>query len=335
MPDFTSSYSVPSTGAAAAGFIAALALFSATGETAAAGDDHSPQYSRGNAGAGSAIVVKPDAAQAPVSNGSANTAAIADSAAATAAGGSDSDFGTDQLQISAAGDAKGRLYRVRLTNANGETTSSTTALNLLEPPAFDSDLPATIEVDLAEAGTNGVRLAVVALGNPAPALQWQQSADRGATWTDIAGATTTALRLSRITPHATGTAYRVRAKNSVGEAFSTVGTLRVGNSATGAGVPAGGEGPRSRGTGAPQLERDLRPLTPVVAGAPAVLEVKAASPTALIFEWEVSNDGGRTWRPAAKPKRVAKPLDERTLANTPDDPRPVPEIPGPPRSRRR
>lgn len=78
-----------------------------------------------------------------------------------------------------------------------------------------------------------VNITVAASGQPSPTLQWQESRDSGATWSDLAnvgiysGVTTTILRLGGITSAMDGYRYRCVATNSVAATPSNVGVLNV------------------------------------------------------------------------------------------------------------
>lgn len=66
-----------------------------------------------------------------------------------------------------------------------------------------------------------------ASGSPAPTYQWSVSADSGATWSDISGATSATLTLSGVVMSDSGKQYRVTATNSQGSATSNAATLVV------------------------------------------------------------------------------------------------------------
>jgi photosystem II stability/assembly factor-like uncharacterized protein len=69
-------------------------------------------------------------------------------------------------------------------------------------------------------------------GVPTPTLQWQQSADDGVTWTDIAGATAASYSV-RAGSTDNGGRYRLVATNSVASAISDAAALYVNPSTTG------------------------------------------------------------------------------------------------------
>jgi hypothetical protein len=78
----------------------------------------------------------------------------------------------------------------------------------------------------ADAGTDAT-FTVAASGAPAPTLQWQQSSDGGATFSDLAGQTGPSLTVSDVTAAQSGRRYRLRARSLAGTALSTPATLTV------------------------------------------------------------------------------------------------------------
>ena len=83
------------------------------------------------------------------------------------------------------------------------------------------------------AGAN-VTFTAAATGNPAPTVQWQVQTP-GGTFTNIAGANSTALTLNNVTIGQSGNQYRAVFTNGTGSAASTPATLTVnvsGNAAT-------------------------------------------------------------------------------------------------------
>jgi hypothetical protein len=69
---------------------------------------------------------------------------------------------------------------------------------------------------------------VAVSGSPAPTLQWQISSDAGATFSDIAGATTATYTTPATAAGDNGKQFRVSASNSAGSATSLAATLAVG-----------------------------------------------------------------------------------------------------------
>ena len=95
------------------------------------------------------------------------------------------------------------------------------------PPQIISQ-PSNLAV---ESGKNAV-FTVSAAGNPVPLYQWQVSTDNGATWTNIAGATTNTLTIANVTISGhNGNRYRVVITNTTGQLNTVTSnpiTLTVG-----------------------------------------------------------------------------------------------------------
>jgi hypothetical protein len=72
-----------------------------------------------------------------------------------------------------------------------------------------------------------VTFTAAATGNPTPTVQWQVSTDGGATYSNIAGATSTTLTLTSTTSSQNGYRYRAVFTNSVGSTTSTAAILTV------------------------------------------------------------------------------------------------------------
>lgn len=121
------------------------------------------------------------------------------------------------------------------TGAAGTSTVTLTAGNGLTPDATQS---LTVTVDERPAVTlqpssqvvrpgATVYLDVAATGSPAPAVQWQRSTDAGATWADLAGATTPTYSFDAVRAD-DGHRFRAVLTNRAGTATSATATVRVG-----------------------------------------------------------------------------------------------------------
>jgi len=64
-------------------------------------------------------------------------------------------------------------------------------------------------------------------GAPTPTIQWQQSTDNGATWTDMSGRTSVPLLLTAVDPSMSGRKLRCRLENPGDTIYSSVVTLYV------------------------------------------------------------------------------------------------------------
>jgi hypothetical protein len=109
------------------------------------------------------------------------------------------------------------LYQV-----SGDVVQGDGAAILLTTPPAITRHPAPAEVTAGQPAT----FIATATGVPAPTMRWQQSANAGQTWTDIANQQTTTLSL---TPRRGQAAIRYRAvfANANGSTISTAATLTV------------------------------------------------------------------------------------------------------------
>jgi alpha-tubulin suppressor-like RCC1 family protein len=118
---------------------------------------------------------------------------------------------------------------------------------------------------------------VTALGTPPFTYQWQRSDDGGATFTDVAGATSN----SHTTPATSigadhGDLYRLIVSNLEGSSTSRAALLSVTAGAT-----------------PPSITQQPQDVT-VAAGSDATFTVVAAG-TSISYQWQRSNDGGTTF----------------------------------------
>ena len=113
-----------------------------------------------------------------------------------------------------------------------------------------------------------------ATGNPAPTVQWQQSSNGGATFTNITGATSTSLTLSSLTASKNGYLYRAVFTNSLGSATTTAATLTV--------------------LSAPVITTNPTSKT-AVAGQNATFTAAASGSPATSVQWQVSSNGGTSY----------------------------------------
>jgi formylglycine-generating enzyme required for sulfatase activity len=113
-----------------------------------------------------------------------------------------------------------------------------------ESPAFALDLltgPSLTVQPASQAVAAGqtISFAVAASGTPAPAFQWQVSADSGATWSNLAndstygGVTTATVTLTQVTLGLNGYRYRAVATNSAGSTASSPALLTVNPASAG------------------------------------------------------------------------------------------------------
>ena len=125
---------------------------------------------------------------------------------------------------------------------------------------------------VADESTNAVfTLRVIAA--PVPTYQWQSSTD-GESWTDIVGATTSALTLSSVTRAQNGTTYHCVVTNSEDSATSDAATLTVHYAST--------------------ITQSPSAIT-VGVGSTATFRVSADANPAPSYQWQYSIDG-TTWQ---------------------------------------
>ncbi len=90
------------------------------------------------------------------------------------------------------------------------------------PPAVTSN-PVSVTVTEGE----GVSFRASASGGPRPTVEWEVSSNGGASWSPVAGATTSSLTLSNVTAGQSGQQYRAVFTNPEGRAETTPATLTV------------------------------------------------------------------------------------------------------------
>ena len=170
----------------------------------------------------------------------------------------------------------GTWYRVTVSGAGGSVTSNAAQLTVTAAPVAPAFTAQPASVTVME-GQNAT-FTVAVTGTPTPTLQWQQSSDGGATWTDVAGATGTTLDVLAVPLSGDGWQYRAVASNAVGTVASGAATLTV------QAVPAFTAQPAS----VTAMEGQNATFTVAVTGAP--------TPT---LQWQQSTDGGATWTDVA------------------------------------
>jgi hypothetical protein len=116
-----------------------------------------------------------------------------------------------------------------------------------------------------------------ASGSPTPSVQWQRSANRGRSWSDISGAN--ALSYSFVASASeSGSWYRVVFVNSLGRAYTTAGTLTV--TAATATAPSVVTQPASQS---------------VAKNGVAAFSATATGYPAPSVQWQDSSNGGSSW----------------------------------------
>jgi sugar lactone lactonase YvrE len=121
----------------------------------------------------------------------------------------------------------GNQYQAVFTNSVGSATTTAATLTVNFAPSVTTS-PASQTVT---AGSN-VTFTSAATGNPTPTVQWQVSANGGASYTNLAGATSTTLTLTGVTASQNGYLYQAVFTNSVGSATTGAATLTVNSAPT-------------------------------------------------------------------------------------------------------
>jgi Peptidase A4 family/Immunoglobulin I-set domain len=178
------------------------------------------------------------------------------------------------FSFTASSSESGYRYRALFSNSAGTATTAPATLTVLPP----SQAPAiTLQpVDQGVAAGASATFVASASGSPSPTVQWQTSTDGGASWQDVAGATSPSYGFVA-TIGETGSEFRAVFTNASGSATTTAATLTVTPS------PA-----------APAIT--LQPASQSVLGGSTVSFSAAASgnPTPTV-QWQLSTDGGATW----------------------------------------
>ena len=163
----------------------------------------------------------------------------------------------------------GWMFRAVFTNELGSATSGVATLTVGTRPRVTSN-PAPQRV----ANGDVASFTSLASGTPTPSVQWQQSADGGVTWSDVAGATSTTYSFPAASPQ-NGYRYRALFTNSLGSATSRSAALHVRS------------GPRI--TEQPQ---DVTGVT----GTTVYMTALAKGDDSMVVVWYASTDGGQTWQ---------------------------------------
>ena len=171
-------------------------------------------------------------------------------------------------------DDDGALVRVVVSNALGQQTSDAATLVVRAAPAIP--LITAAPVDAVAPIGQPATFNAVAVGNPAPTLQWQTAFETGGPWTDIAGATGGSYTVAATTVADDGRLVRAVATNANGSASATA-TLNISATAL---APGFSEQPA-----------DITRAT----GATATFDAHGYGAPSVAYQWQVSTDGGTTF----------------------------------------
>ncbi len=123
-------------------------------------------------------------------------------------------------------------YRAVFTNSAGGATTNAATLTVTAATTQPQITTQPSSQSVVAGGT--ATFTAAASGTPTPTVQWQVSTDGGASYANIAGATSTTLTLTGVTTAQNNNRYRAVFTNSAGGATTNAATLTV--TATG-GVP--------------------------------------------------------------------------------------------------
>lgn len=129
-----------------------------------------------------------------------------------------------------AGDS-GAQFHLVATNSEGSATSNAATLTVTAANA--APVFTTQPQDASVTAGDSAHFSVAASGVPAPTFQWQMSADNGANWTSINGATSTSYDTPAAATGDNGKQFRAVASNSEGTVYSSTATLTVSQPASG------------------------------------------------------------------------------------------------------
>jgi outer membrane protein OmpA-like peptidoglycan-associated protein len=192
-----------------------------------------------------------------------------------AADGSDGGNTTDTLTVAAATLAEsGDEYRAKFTNVAGTQTTTAAKLTVHVGPNVSQNPTDETVVEGEDAS-----FSAAATGTPAPTVQWEVSANAGASWSDAIayeGDTTDTLTLPLTTLLESGYEFRATFTNLAGSRTSAPATLTVQTPPTVLSAPSS--------------------LT-VTEGEGASFAASAGGSPAPSVQWEVSSDGGASWTP--------------------------------------
>lgn len=168
-------------------------------------------------------------------------------------------------------------YRALFTNADGSATSNPATLTVTTPavttaPAI-TEQPANEEVFSG----SGASFTAGASGAPTPSVQWQLSTNTGASWTNVAGATSSTYAFTA-TADENANEYRAVFTNGTGTATSSAATLTVTTASPAAPFV----------TSQPSSES-------APAGVAASFSAAATGAPTPTVQWQVSTDSGVSW----------------------------------------
>ena len=169
----------------------------------------------------------------------------------------------------------GRQLRVVVSNDLGHVTSQAALLTVNSAPAAPqiTAQPVAASVTAPQAAS----FTVTVIGTPAPACQWQSSADSGATWVTLVGATACSYTTPATAATDNGKRFRAVVSNSSGNMTSAAAVLTVTPTPV-----------------APTISTQPQDAS-VEPAAQATFSVVAAGTPTPGYQWQLSTDEGATF----------------------------------------
>lgn len=179
--------------------------------------------------------------------------------------------GSTQVILNNASSLAAGTYNVTVQGTAAGVPSQTTTVSFIINPGTGPAITAQPTGQSVCAGTN-VTFSISSPG--ATGLQWQLSTDGGITWTNIPGATTSALVLNGVNTAMNNNRYRCIATTFCGAANSNAATLNVTSPVSVSAQPGN---------------------VAVCSGSSASFSVTASNTQTISYQWQISTDGGTSW----------------------------------------
>ncbi len=181
---------------------------------------------------------------------------------------------SNTLSFTAAASQNNYQYRAVFTNSVSSATTSAAILTVQTTQSAPVVTQNPASTTVAPGAT--ASFIAAASGNPTPTVQWQQSIDAGATFTNIAGARSNTYSFAAAASQ-TGYQYRAVFTNSLSSATTTAASLTVQST-----------------PGAPVITQNPSSITVVPGATVSFVAAATGNPTPTV-QWQLSTDGGATF----------------------------------------
>lgn len=178
---------------------------------------------------------------------------------------------TNSSYTTAATTASMNGYRYRCVVSNGVCTPGTSGAAILTVNTLPAVSAAPQSATLCVGGSN--TFSVTASGT-AITYQWQISTDGGATWTNIAGATTSSYTVSAVTTGMNGNRYRCVVSGTCNPAVNSAAAILTVNT---------------------PVAITAQPSTQSVCATGTISFSVTATGTSPAYQWQESTNGGTSW----------------------------------------